>query len=736
VLSGDKSRHQLRQIASIGIAFLLILQLLVLCAAQTLAASEHYVAVVGNTAISVRSGPGTSYAKVGTANKGSTFDYLGEQKDGSGVLWYKIQYTSAVQGWIISSYSTKVARSSDPVQSFINSTAAKYGAAGLQVAVIENGAVTNTYSYGWATKGSVPMTDDHKIRTASISKVAVAVNAMKMVEQGTVTLDANIGDYWGSKPYRAVTLKSLLTHTSTLGSLSYSNTRAGTLTQLRTAASYSGGTIGASGSWVYNNYGMGVAGSTLEVAADQLLTSYAKTNIFQPLGMDASFLSGLLNDTSLLATLYYPDGNVARSVSAQLGMVGRTEPGSNTTAYAGGLICSAKDLAKMFAMLANDGTYNGVQVLTPESVSAMETRFFTKSESGGTFSQCLALRYMDNMFGQSGLYYHTGNAYGVLALASYNPASKNGVVVLSTGMTSSGTVPSCGRDSKGIYRICSEISEYIYSALDTGSAPTTSATTTTTATTTTAAPSVPVTSIALSQQGLEMKLGGTAQLTYTAEPANTDETLRWHSSGNAVTVDQNGIVTASGYGTATVTVSGSAAQASCTITVQPEISLNMLGASIRVSEPYGIRFGVQLGKNNFYSNGDIVEYGTLIIPAAALTEDTPLALDTPSVLRIKAEKILSEDNSKLIYTGVLIDIPDSLLPVDMTARGYLIYRDADGKECVVYTDCVTRSFNYVTQAAYDMYTAIENPSESDLYLIEKLEGLLGKQPASAEETQQ
>ncbi|MDR1003169.1 MAG: serine hydrolase [Oscillospiraceae bacterium] len=424
-------------------------------------AKKTIITVTGGT-VNVRSGAGTSYSKVGSAAKGKTYTYLSEAKDSKGRVWYKVQFTSSKTGWITSQYSKKStastsssSNSSSSPQSNVNSVAKKYGAVGIQVAVINDGKVTNTYNYGYATKKTKKMASDTKIRVASISKVAVAINAMKMQEQGIVDINAKIGTYWGATLPKSVTLKSLLSHTSTLKSLGYSSTKAGTLKQLKASGNYRKGTVGSSGMWMYNNYAVGVAGSTLEVAAKKTLTSYAKSNVFNPLGMDAAFSPGAISGTSKLATLYYSSGKVARSVSTSKGKKGSSTPGNNTSAFAGGLTCSAEDLAKMVAMLANDGEYNGVRILTPESVAVIEKMLFTKSANGGSFSQCMPLRYKANLYGESELYYHTGNAYGVLALMSYNPSTGDGVVVVTTGASSK-------RDSQGVYAVCSEITKYMY----------------------------------------------------------------------------------------------------------------------------------------------------------------------------------------------------------------------------------------------------------------------------------
>lgn len=51
----------------------------------------------------VRSGPGTSYSKIGTLKKGRTFTVTGTGKDKSGVTWYKMKYGSK-NGYVSSKY--------------------------------------------------------------------------------------------------------------------------------------------------------------------------------------------------------------------------------------------------------------------------------------------------------------------------------------------------------------------------------------------------------------------------------------------------------------------------------------------------------------------------------------------------------------------------------------------------------------------------------------------------------
>lgn len=130
-------------------------------------------------------------------------------------------------------------------------------------------------------------------------------------------------------------------------------------------------------------------------------------------------------------------------------------PGTDGITFAGGLTISAYDLGKIVALLANDGVYDGGQYIPTEVVSALESH--QNGVIAGGFYQGQPLRYRNWAYAQSQLYYHTGSAYGVYNLISYNPITKSSVVVLTSGASAT-------KDAYGIYAVCGEISRMLYEA--------------------------------------------------------------------------------------------------------------------------------------------------------------------------------------------------------------------------------------------------------------------------------
>ena len=351
-----------------------------------------------------------------------------------------------------------------------------YPAAAVSVATVENGKLSRSGAWGWAVKGQREMTADTKVRIASISKVVVGLCAMAMAEDGLLDLDAPLSDYWGDRavnPYSEgqPSVRTLMTHTSSLKDLDTTRGLSKLRGILNSSSSWRSMEPGNGGYWYYSNFGFCVLGTTLELAADQLLDDYLRQRFLEPMGVNATFFSGKMEEEEV-ATLY-TTGGVGRSAAEYAGQSVPTEIGQGASYFPGGFTVSAADMARIMSVLINDGIYEGeasrssepaesggLRLLSSESVAAMETPYFTV-DPGETaeFEQCLVLRRQENLLGQDVLYYHTGSAYGVFSLMTYNPETKNGVVVITTGTPRA-------VDSYGLYALCSQLSEKLYECME------------------------------------------------------------------------------------------------------------------------------------------------------------------------------------------------------------------------------------------------------------------------------
>lgn len=363
-------------------------------------------------------------------------------------------------------FVSKSVEAHEDIQAIVDAASKKYDAVGVQVAVIEDGAVTDHYEFGYADlESKTPMTAEHKIRVASITKVAVAMNAMAAVEHGKLALDTPIGTYWGVDavnphyPDDPVTARTILSHTSSIAALGEGRSNKQVKARLANDKTYRIVRPGDIAGWAYNNYAFGVLGMTVELAEGKTMDQLGQENFFQPLGIDAAFEPGEVADTELLATLYNADHTVGRSVKAQKATKVPGAPGADGQHFAGGLTLSAVDLAKLVAVLARDGEYEGKQLLSPESVALMETPLGTAKDQ--LFEQCYPLRLIRNAYGRAAVYTHGGTNYGANTYMLYDSDGRDGVVVCTSGAY----VTPQTKDEHGIYSICAEIAGPIFEAV-------------------------------------------------------------------------------------------------------------------------------------------------------------------------------------------------------------------------------------------------------------------------------
>lgn len=338
-----------------------------------------------------------------------------------------------------------------------------FSAVAVSVAAIENGQLSQSGAWGWAIRDEREMTADTKLRVASLSKVAVGMCAMAMAQEGILDLDAPLSAYWGESvqnPYTQAqpTARTLMSHSSSVKSLEISRGLSHLTSLLSRGSSWRSVEPGDVGGWYYSNFGVCVLGTTLELASGQVLDDYFQSHFCQPMGLTASFFGGNLEEESL-TTLYNPS-SVGRTAAAQAGESIPNQIGDGASWYPGGLTISAVDLAKLVAVLANGGEYEGVSYLEPGTVAEMETpQFQVDPGETSVFDQCLILRRQENILGRDQIYYHTGSAYGVFSLLTFDPDAGDGVVVLTTGTPRQA-------DEHGLYALCSQLSADLYARME------------------------------------------------------------------------------------------------------------------------------------------------------------------------------------------------------------------------------------------------------------------------------
>ena len=225
-----------------------------------------------------------------------------------------------------------------------------------------------------------------------------------------------------------------------------------------------------------------------------------------------------------------------------------------------------------------------------------------------------------------------------------------------------------------------------------------------------------------------MRVGEKLDLELLIAPDNADDSdLVWSTSDTSIArVDASGHITAVGAGRVVIAAKANGCVSQREINVVPDIRMDMLGAGICITEPYGIRFATRIAKNNAWESTDVVEYGTLIIAKKGLS-GAPLTLGTEKALRIPSTRVHSEDETSFTFTGKLSGIPKESFDTRLIARAYVIYRNASGGEEALYSNQFETSFNEVADTAMELYSTMPEDDKERSDVMAKLNELLYEQ---------
>ncbi len=344
------------------------------------------------------------------------------------------------------------------------------------VVFCENGIIENLVIGKSDFARNINITEDTKYRLASVSKTITAIAIMQLVDQNLLGLDTDISTILGynvrnpNYPSTAITTRMLLSHTSSIidGSTysnfieaAVNNNPIPNLSEILTlgGAYYTSGqfnNIKPGTYFNYSNINYVILGTIVEKVSNVRFDIYCKQNISIPLGIDASFNVNDLMNINEVAVLYRKTSGVwTPQVDNYLGVqpvynnLAGYIPGTNGGRFGpqGGFRCAAKDLAKVFLVLMNKGSFNNTTLLTQASCNAMFDNEWTYNGNNGnnyyglfrswglgihritsTPGNDIALPGSTSMFG------HTGEAYGLVSDAYFDTLRKVGFVFITNGV--------------------------------------------------------------------------------------------------------------------------------------------------------------------------------------------------------------------------------------------------------------------------------------------------------------
>src|SRR5579883_1783853 len=245
---------------------------------------------------------------------------------------------------------------------------------GAVVAVVRQGKIAFHKAYGSRTlePTATPMTTDTIFDLASLTKpIATATAIMILLEQGKLRLEDRVTQYlpeFGRNGKERVTIEQLLLHVSGLvadNSVNdYQDGRAQALERICQLKPV----VPPGSKFIYSDVGFIVLGELVERISGEPLDVFARTRIFEPLGLrDTGFRPDEAHAARAAPTEqrngHWMRGEVHDPRAYRLGGV----------AGHAGLFSTADDLAVYAQMILNQGVYHGTRILSPLTVLKMTT---------------------------------------------------------------------------------------------------------------------------------------------------------------------------------------------------------------------------------------------------------------------------------------------------------------------------------------------------------------------------
>lgn len=149
-------------------------------------------------------------------------------------------------------------------------------------------------------------------------------------------------------------------------------------------------------------------------------------------------------------------------------------------------------------------------------------------------------------------------------------------------------------------------------------------------------------------------------------------------------------------------------------------NIEYLGASIRLSDPSGIRFSYKIDKAAFDSLSEkaTVKVGAIVIPADLLKENEELTLTTEKVARTGKIDFTERETAKY-YNAVLKGIPEDKYEREFSARAFVSVT-VNGKTVTVYYEIAKNSIKGVAASALADMSA--NFTAEETSLLKKFAG--------------
>lgn len=329
--------------------------------------------------------------------------------------------------------------------------------------VAQHGEIVYERYYGVQyKKTNEPVTDRTYFKCASVTKLVTGIGIMKMIDEGMLDPDEDISTYLGytvrNPRYMKtpVTLRHLMSHTAGMVENSSFSYKSAILSDMINVEKKAGSNfkrkVKPGSEYTYSNFGAGITGAVVEAVTGQDVSSFMRSFLFEPLGIDAAYYVGQLEDQDGICATYKKDGSLYAAPSYMLRQeyLEEANPDLHYRTTIGSLHIRPRDLAKLGIALCGDGTVDGERVLSENAIAMMraehspETDGITKDSPYSFF--CIR---QDTLLDGRRVYGHQGTDEGIVCNLYVEPESELVLVVMTNGCRS-------GRED-GIMRICRKL---------------------------------------------------------------------------------------------------------------------------------------------------------------------------------------------------------------------------------------------------------------------------------------
>ena len=263
----------------------------------------------------------------------------------------------------------------DAIDEYISTKMEELRIPGAALVIVQGDQIVHLKAFGVADGSGRPVTPQTPFLTGSTGKSITALAIMQLVEAGKIKLDAPVQTYlpWfrvaDANASQIITVRQLLNMMSgiprSIGQEQIANTDLSDSAIENNVRALAEVELNASPGeqFEYSNANYVTLGMIIQAVSGQSYETYIKEHIFQPLDMQNSFTSKTEAEQDGLAAGYQKWFGIPVA-SPDL-------PFSRGSLPAGQLILSAEDFGHYLIAQLNEGSYQGLSLLSPAGISEM-----------------------------------------------------------------------------------------------------------------------------------------------------------------------------------------------------------------------------------------------------------------------------------------------------------------------------------------------------------------------------